>query len=356
MRNSKLIFVLVFGIFTILSSCQKSNNQTSKEPDANLNAKSTPVATLQRNQKNHCDFNVLVFKNEQDLEKTLQYLEGKSDEFLLDWEKKYDFVSMRQAFEEIIADEINFADNEELVHSDLIYKYPNSFVIEKTYDQCGFFDKNIHIDNMSKVVNPDGLIVVENSIYQYTKECVKVIKDGDINKIPNLLSATISDLSLGIEVYPTRSGTPSFSKVCQGDDGRLRILVYEEFVQNTPASYPQIRVTTYKVKVRTLQRRLWGLWYDNYKTYITLKGNHSGNTTYGWFANNTSDYLSWSGAYNVTSNDKMHTFEIFLPYYHMHQHNPGFTTDGAHPEIYQSWHKGTATRNGRTATCKTVYP
>lgn len=341
-----VLFGLILALISIISC--------TKEKETKI--KSSSIFSLKQYQRYLSDFKILVFKSEQDLADTLKYLEGKDDEFLLNWEKQHDFISMRQAFEDIVADELNFSENPELVHSNLISKYPNSFVIEKTFDDCGFFDKNIHSDYLSKVVNPDGLIIVGDSIYQHTKDYIKVIKDGDLNKIPNLLSATTSISNLGIEVYSIKSGTTTFNRSCQSNDGRLRIIVYEDFIQNTSTSDPKQKATTYKVKVRSLQRRLWGLWYDNYKTNISLTGNHVGNSTYGWLTSNSYVFINWSGSYNVASNGQMHTFEIFLPYSQMPQSNPGLRTDGIHPEIYQSWHKGVASRSGKTATCTTVYP
>jgi len=119
-----------------------------------------------------------------------------------------------------------------------------------------------------------------------------------------------------------------------------------------------MQVTKYKMTVRSLRRRLFGAWCDNYKTNITLTGNHVGNTANRWLSNNNYVSVSWKGSYSRATPGQEHTFEMFLPYYSplgLSSSDGNLITEGETPQIYQSWHTGRATRNGRTAICTTTY-
>ena len=356
----KILSITLVFLF-LLNSCKK-------EVLHNSSTNSENTSTIQHSLKRQ-GLNILEFESEQALQDTLLFLRGKDDAFLDTWEVQKGFTSMRKIFNEVAEAEIQVANkyenlppqalaalqNKPVEHSQKAILHKNMLVTRNTDDGAQYYEKNIHTDELSRVVNEDGIVIVGDKIYQHISDKIKIITDGDVNKIPLLKAAVVTNANQNIQVFSV-SGTNTFNRSCQSNDGRLRIIVYEDFIQNTSTFYPTNKVTTYRVRVRSLQRRLFGAWYDNYNTNISLNGNHVGNITSGWFANNNSTTINWSGAYNVASSGQVHTFEIYLPYPQMLQSNPGLRTDGLHPEIYQSWHKGTASRSGRTATCTTYYP
>jgi len=346
--------LIVFATITLFYSCSKEKISENKfVSESSLKSSSTI-------QSNYCPYNILVFENDQKLSETVNTLKVKSDAEFASWELQNNFVSMYTAFNKIVDDELNYSESTVNEHSILLYEYPNAFISVLTDDSCGFYDINNDLDNqLSKVINPDGLVVVGGKIYMYSKEKIKIINDGDFSKIPQLYTIASTNQSLGIIVEAAASsGTNSFHRECNNKNNPLKIIVYEDFVQNISSTYPNQRVTFYAITVRSLKRRLWGAWYDNYKTNINLQGNHNGNTTYGWLANGSSVYIGWYGSYNVNSNGMQHTLKIYLPYNSMPQTYPGpnLRTDGNHPQIYSSWHQGTISRDGKSVSCTTTYP
>jgi hypothetical protein len=350
MKTKKIQLSIICISIILMFGCAKEETK-----EVNNNSSSNLKYSIIQNKGS---FNILEFKSEEDLYATLAYLEKKDDLSLDNWEKEVGFISMRKAFNDIADDELNFSESTELIHSELINKYPNTIVIEKTEDSCGFFDKNIHSDYLSKVVNPDGLICVAGKIYQHTKDYIKIIENGDKSMIRALFSTTTSNAELGIKIIPinsdnTKSGTATFHKQSEQKNGKLKILLYEDFIQNTSGTF---KVTTYRVRVRSLKRRLWGLWYDNYNTNIKLATSVQGNATEGWLPNNNNYVnVNWSCNYTLYSNGQMHTFDIYLPYYQQEQYHPGLKTEKVHPEIYHSKQIGTISRDGNSASCSTNY-
>lgn len=298
------------------------------------------------------DFKILSFKDEKVFNEKLKTLENKNDLELDKWEMNIDFISMRRAFEEIVEDELNYYDSKELKHSSLLDKYPNAYVVAETIDSCQYLEMNIYSDVLSKVVNPDGLLKIGDKIYQHSHNKIKVINNSDPKDIRRLIEVNNTIVDENIYVVNLEINRSSFHRTCQSVDGSLKVVLYETFMQNQSEFYPNRKATTYWITVRSLQKRLWGAWYDNKKADIYVTGSFSGNSTYGWKNGSVYDYIVWSGNYTHTKHD--HTLQFMLPY--QLEGYSGFETESIHPEIYQSWHRAVVSTSKNQATCTISYP
>lgn len=295
----------------------------------------------------------LEFKDNKSFETTLNYLIEKDSTFLSNWENQIGFLSMRNLFDQIVEAELILSQNQEglsphaiqalqhapIQHAPITDKYKEMLITVLTEDSAGYFDKNINSEEYSYVVNKDGIVSISDTIYQYTKEYIKMITDGDISKIELMKKATQTDIGLNIIVLKIEDnkGAGSWLKSATGNNGRFRVIQYLGFTQNVSGGQT---ATTWEVKGRSLQRRLFGAWYDNYKATITLSGNHTGNITYGQMTNGIFINLNWSGGYNV-SQSNTHTFIWNLPYVSGYN-GAGLITTGAVPIVYHGTHVASA--------------
>lgn len=371
MKNKNILNGITFISFLlILISCKKENQhgKSSTVPQGNSNATARSLSPD--------DF--LTFDNVREFDSTLNVLLESSIAVLDAWEASNNFFSMRKAFNELVdaeaelserfdnlsQDSIDYWSSQPIQHSAVLNDYTH-MVLTETYNDTSFFVPNIHNYNFSFLVNTYGVVKVGGIIYQYTRDYIKYIDNGDQSHIATMLAATTSDSSNHIVVRPIHSeisayarpdrimqGTSTFVKSNITTNGRYRVIVYQDWVQNTSATDPLLKVTKYTVRVRSLKRRLWGLWYDNHKEWLTSTGNFSGNSTWGVLADNTTHYtINWTGSFNVAASQSTHTFDFYLPW------NQGFTTsmyqlrtDGYHPELYSSSITGNAVNVQGTTT------
>ena len=230
-------------------------------------------------------------------------MEHYDEEGLDQWKESISFLSVRKIFNDIVEEEERVAQSyeglteEELLalsdepirHGELSERHRNMLMVETMDDDGGqFFVKNIHSEQMSRVVNEDGLVIIGRTIFQHTKKHIKTM-DGPETDIPLLIAAVQDDELHNIHVFPASSAAMtdanSFGSMGVGYNGpnrRLKILLYEGFTQTRQTNSAFDLKTSYRMTVRTLKRRWWsaGLWYDNYNTTIVASGNHIGNTTY----------------------------------------------------------------------------
>lgn len=291
-----------------------------------------------------------------------------------DWEDDQSFFSMRRAFSELVdaemaisnyqdslsQDSIDYYETQPIQHSSLVSDYAHMIVTEMVND-TGFFDLNIYNYNLAYLVNTYGIVRIGDSIFQYTRDYLKYIDNGNPEKIPALIAATADDAANNIVVLPIRgpinpfarssSNTSTFVRSKIGNDKRKRVIIYQDWVQNIAKNDPLLRATHYFITVRSLQRRLFGAWYDNYKAWLSSNGNTAGNQTPGLLGNGSSLTINWSFGFGVATSYPDHTLHTYLP------KNQGFTqsfpalqTDAYHPTLYSSSITGIADAVQATTT------
>ncbi len=350
-------------------ACNKNNSASPANSIGQVEGSSNSQRTSTANR-------FLTFNNLGEFHTQLNSLLPLDNAALESWETSRSFRSLRSGFEAIVeaeealsarldslpVDSSAAGQSAPIQHSDQANAFKQTYVVLKEGD-ASFFEPNINNYSYSYLTNTFGIVKIGVKIYQFTRDYVKTIDDGDAAKIPLLISSTESKPSRKITVIATNSGyiengrvssTSTFVRSSIGNNGRARTIVYQDWVQNISSSQPNKRVTSYKVRVRSLVRRLRGAWYDNKCRNLSLSGNTNGNITYGQLANNAFVTINWSFGISNSTSSARHTWDYFLPNKDgMNQTLNALVTDGFHPQLFSSSITGNAS-GGASAT--TTYP
>jgi len=269
---------------------------------------------------------------------------------------------MRRKFNEVVNAEIELADaplsSGQPTHSQLSIDFSYMLVTRTTDDGAGYYDPNIHDYGISYVSNHKGVVQVGDLIYMHSDQYIKIITDGDASKLEDLERATESDLENDVEVYPTLSHASYFragSWNISGSNkcGRMKVIVYQDFVQNATGNQNEY-TTTFSAKARSLKKRLFGAWYDNWKVNLSMSGEHIGNEVSGWLPNGVAATVNYTGTYYRAFFN--HTLSIMLPANGLQGFN-GLRTGFIHPTISSASNNVTGQHvmpNPVTCSCSVV--
>lgn len=360
MRTLKVLAAVIcicICIFTV-NSCRKKGDLSAGCDDGSGGG---DIDGKSAGQSIYVKKDYLVFSDRNEVKKAIDFLRTLSEAQKDNWERSYPgFESMRAVFNDIVGAEEQVAlkyenlsaealdilanSNEPVEHSEIAKKNAQMLITTTTSDGGSFFDKNIPNEMLSAIVNKKGLVEVNDTIYQFTYLHAKALTDGDEGKIDLLLETTVSvpdkaiivafknnnggaiDPGGGLWLIDTGGGWDgttgsggsgggstqavcpwgSWVESCISNNGRYRVILYIDFVQQLRPTNSNVIETTFKFKVRSLKRRLFGVWYDNYSANLSASGNYNGNTSINCQTQATE---IWSGGYAYNSASKTHTFE-----------------------------------------------
>ncbi|MDZ4758136.1 MAG: DUF4848 domain-containing protein [Bacteroidota bacterium] len=297
MKRLMYLIIIISVTISYFESCKKSSPRNSSGDMPKTGYRGITVYQ-----------DILQFDNRTTFNKTLDSLCFLSDSERIVWEDGLPgFKSMRVKFIDIIDAEYALARQLDTVESDTTVVQHTTLASSNQYmlrtlsmgDGTNYYDMNIHISEYSYITNPYGIVIVNDTIYQYTANLKKMQTTGDKTKITTLISATQTDAinHIIVEVidpnHPlaknitsnknTSSGSFSYSQ--KGNDGGFRLLSYENFWVESAAGGN--KVSKYRIRNKSLQRRVGGAWYDNWKAYHTMSSNFSGNTVFDLDQQNT---------------------------------------------------------------------
>lgn len=317
-EKRKKVLTLITGIViitTVFLSCEKDKNISANGQTTSTNPllKYRQTGITQRN--GH-----LVFNSREEFENTLNWLCNANESAKDAWESNFSgFQSMRSRFNLIVDAEKAIAQNYEnmsaaelaSINTNVIEHAPitlaNMSMLKISYtDGVGFFDKNIHYEPISNLVDSRGLVTVDKIIYKLSFDHIKAITDGDENKIPLLDGINSSSITAKIAVMgtvglganffiiaggtkgpgnpnppnpPTNDCSNVWDKQTIADVDRDRLILYINFEQHPDAdpSAPYYNYSDFWATARSLKKRLGGIWYDNEKADIWMDGNYTFN-------------------------------------------------------------------------------
>lgn len=277
--------------------------------------------------------NFLVFDTREEYHSAIQKLSRASYADLHAYEKQNNFVSMRTMLKEA---EYEDAKNheQEIAQSEGIrktaHKTPNIIKENPTtflYSPDEGIQLNLTNLDLASILNKDGIVKVAGKIIQYSKWDVKIIEDGNPDKIALLNKITQTNKELGITVNPInfRSNSNknaklaySYTRSCEGATGspaQYKIIVYEE-AYDFDDGVLRYWVGTYTI--RTLKRGFLGYWYNHAtrSQYGSVNVSYTSNPSplaiiysYGWAQ--TPIILSpGSYSFNNSSGDETSTWVI----------------------------------------------
>jgi len=307
----------------------------------------------------HVHDGYLVFPDEKVFRETMASLINQDERARDRWEDELKFTSMRRIFNRIVDAEIEFhresersggADretaNRPTRHPPIAMQNRRMLVVSTTDDGAGYFDKNVPSEELSYVVNGDGVVQVGKRIHQFTRDRIKTITDGNRSRVRAMIQAERSNPRLNIEVTEiplvrtSRAGvsfvgrpaafSASWVRSNTATSGRCKIILYVNFDQNRSGS---LTATTHRLTVRSLWR-VSGSWYRNDKANIGLSGTYAANY-YPAVPN---------ASFNVASAYAVHTFQ--------YQVFSDVNSNATPITLYQG--SNTATRSGCSSGVSTV--
>ncbi|MDA3891578.1 MAG: hypothetical protein PF517_07940 [Salinivirgaceae bacterium] len=271
--------MLMVLTITMISSCKKDEAEPTAEP---LVTKTNEVTSKS---------GILIFNDRNALNNKISEFNNLSVDERKAWGQSLNFISQQCIYDDINIAEIELEEElytgydenlsiEELEalgvtnpHTDMYNNYLTKGLIkENVYnDGSESFDLSVANSPMAYVINEDGFVIVNDTIYQYTASSAKVMAGNDISKTNVLIAANESQLDKGIRVFDVNStlksslGTTWNSKRKWRYDGsRKRYTVY--VVGNSTYSGRYLYSTFY-VEAKG-QQKSWGSW--KYKSYSPI--------------------------------------------------------------------------------------
>jgi hypothetical protein len=313
-----LLLLLLLTMFTlIIVSCNKEKEMFLTESEIIIE-KSTITS------KN----GVLIFSNQQELGETIEKINKMSREEIEFWQAKYNFRSQLSMFNEIVLAELQLdkpfegLTDEELsnvtpppLHSDVYYSYLQKGIIKEFTDEDGekFYDYNTCAPYLASVLNKDAVVIVADTMYQFTEVSIKKWEGTDISNISAMLTSSNDDIQ--IYTIPKRddmlkgaiSPNPKYSSwAYSGSKRRIKIGLY--FYPWASNSGNTVWSYQHYVHARSEKKNFWGNWRLNW-TDMYILGNWSGNLKYEQIGGSTAyhyfnaNFHNYPTAYHVYANN-----------------------------------------------------
>ena len=175
-----------------------------KADDVNLSQSINTIQALESNQftpsrEVASENGMIVFSTQQDFQVISQEIALARRDMVDNWERNLGFVSQARLFNQLIAEETELqvpyenlssegqaaALQQPEPHCNLYYSLLDEGVIKIITDTEGsYFDYAAYNPALSMVVNRSGFVKIEGKIYQIKGNLIKIITDGDFEKIP----------------------------------------------------------------------------------------------------------------------------------------------------------------------------
>jgi hypothetical protein len=193
----KLMFMAVIAlVLTVFNGCQKepSINETIKKAEMKA-----IVKVFQPSNKVVVENGMLSFNSKQAFDATNHEISLADRKSVDLWEKLIGIKSPASIFNSVIFAEDSISEyfkslpiNEQEYwksqpqkHSAIYTEALSKKTIHLLPDGDGgeYFDLNLYDKTTASLINLDGFVKIENQIYQYTNNAIKIIQDGDVKKI-----------------------------------------------------------------------------------------------------------------------------------------------------------------------------
>ena len=235
--------------------------------------------------------------------------------------------------------------------SDIGKAYSDMILVKQFADnQEYYYEMNISEKHYADFVNPEGLMVVNDTIYQFSAGYVKLITDGDYSKIAMLSTTTVSSATNHILVIPSSQFMLGYYTASTGpaggcklawdksgetasgsgiDERRIGINVHFEqhpdYVVLNKTSCYTVLVYAKKKQLIISRRKISHIWVDAYPRECTLSGEFSASHSPRgilWGVALTPKLDADGSGYNAAiSGAKKNPFvgipcSIYIPFYH----------------------------------------
>ena len=365
------------GILSILltiavanSSCKKETLPTKAETQA-VNTEANGASNVVTSRSGFSptatitfQSGMLVFATHADLDKTLKEINDADASSVDAWESSIGFTSQRRLFNQIVSAEDAIDDyywslspsqqaqalSQGPVHSTIFNdKLASGFIknITDPNDASVYWDYGGVNPEKSAILSETGFVKAEGQIFQFTNgTLIKIIKDGDFNKISQLANYTsdYSDgtFSIAAPSCPNEAGCLNldFSKTngwkSAGNDKRVKVTVEGTACANWALSTgdcafkPHGTQCKFLVRTQAQKKNFWGNWkyQSSFSPSLTIA---SATWKYKYSLFND----GCSGSFTTTDNSGLNgsyptpTYTTFVPatnngYFHLNPSTSGY--------------------------------
>jgi len=173
-----------------------------------------------------CSKGVLKFKSLSDFENVVKDLNGKSMDFIIDWNKRLGIKSQESIFQEINVAENECRDKQAAQldpnitfeqfkeagltwdHSSLYNEYlQKGLIIEMTDpDGCKWYKHNTLNPTLMPVLNEQGFVMINDTLFQFTSNKVKFSPQGSLSRMTQMSNTieTNSEQNIFVVNYKSR--------------------------------------------------------------------------------------------------------------------------------------------------------
>lgn len=244
------------------------------------------------------DKNILVFKSMDVLKKQIDAGFEDNGKVVAEIAARFPgFSSMKKVFDKFDMEEAALVEklpggtnvdwSNYLRLSDIGKQYSNMILVKQFPDNREYYyDMNIRQRHFADFVNSEGLLAVNDSIYQFSEKFVKIITDGDYSKIALLGSLNATDSNRHIIVFDSRLFVLGYFKTVAtaacfnvwdksntGTSNNKRISLVVSFEQNPDGIFNK---TTCTAGIGILKKKVVGIWFNATARSIRLRGAFSG--------------------------------------------------------------------------------
>jgi hypothetical protein len=224
---------------------------------------------------------ILNFENAQDFRSTLLALNRMGLQGQLEWGQKLGFKSMLLKFNNIMLSEHEQTGN---AHSDLYNEgMQTGFIVND--EQTGLYKLAIFNPAYAPVLNEQGLVLVDNVLYQFDSNVLKSWNEPDLNNLETIFSAAtssenISVLSMQVGAVEIRTPT-KWEDQCfsSGDNSKMIMsgMFFSDFMgsSSTNPPSPDIIFIDYAIHIMTIAVDSDGNMDFDMDAVFNLNGNSS---------------------------------------------------------------------------------
>lgn len=294
--GSSLIGFLSFASIIFFYGCEKNRSD--------IDLSESEIAIFQPTQKIEIINGMLSFDSKLDFDVTKLEM-GTADHAALNkWEEQIGIVTPRQIFHQVVLAEDSISNyysslpkmeqeywrSQPEINSEVYEKAMKDGVIKIVKDRedgSEYFDYNYFDKTVTSVVNKQGYVMIAGEIHQYTSNGIKIILDGDFDKVKELeeIEETYIGDNLRVVIYDespinTRGVISGYDWSVYNnfqyvtDKRRVKVDIeghsegYGDPYNNSCAN--QLNCTFY-IRGHAQKKNFWGNWkYDNYYPTLTV--------------------------------------------------------------------------------------
>jgi hypothetical protein len=314
------LFAMVAVVVIVFSACQKDELEINESQNADKFEEKKDI--IGRN-------GVLIFPNNESLDRTLKAISSMDEEERRVWEGKYSFTSQLSIFNDIVFAESKLDEpyenmsEEELkntppppLHSKTYYTYLSEGVIKefKLNDGTEIYDYSTCAPCLAAILNAEGIYAVGDTMYQFTQMERKEWVNCDFDNKEKLINTHVDSDEIKVDMK-LKSTTVKYGDFRYDSGGKRRIRIGVNFSSSLYFESGKIWKYTHWIEVQSQKKNFWGNWKYNwtdmyYKGQWDFSVDYSLDNLYFFTAQGTAQTESYPDNEHIHASNLKATYDI----------------------------------------------